>query len=113
MSEELPNTLRSERVRTVLDRLHQDARGDWVRFLGLVPRLAAGLASGKSVMQSLTPSAAKNIYMPVSREQGQFLYLTARTIRAKRIVEFGTSFGISTLYLAAAVRDNPGAGHGR
>jgi predicted O-methyltransferase YrrM len=36
------------------------------------------------------------------------LYLTARSIRATRIVEFGTSFGVSTLYLAAAVRDNGG-----
>jgi predicted O-methyltransferase YrrM len=46
--------------------------------------------------------------LPVSREQGQFLYLMARSIGARRIVEFGTSFGISTLYLAAAVRDNGG-----
>jgi predicted O-methyltransferase YrrM len=36
------------------------------------------------------------------------LYLTGRALGAKTIVEFGTSFGISTIYLAAAVRDNGG-----
>src|SRR5262244_2810427 len=47
-------------------------------------------------------------YLPVSRTQGQMLYLVARSIDARRIVEFGTSFGISTIYLAAAVKDNGG-----
>jgi predicted O-methyltransferase YrrM len=32
----------------------------------------------------------------------------ARTSKAARIVEFGTSMGISTIYLAAALRDNGG-----
>lgn len=31
-----------------------------------------------------------------------------RSLRARRVVEFGTSYGVSTLYLAAAVRDNGG-----
>jgi predicted O-methyltransferase YrrM len=33
-------------------------------------------------------------------------YLLCRALRARRVVEVGTSFGVSTLYLAAAVRDN-------
>jgi len=53
-------------------------------------------------------SRLKDLYVPVSPKQGQFLYSVARSIRAKRIVEFGTSFGVSTTYLAAAVRDNGG-----
>lgn len=35
-------------------------------------------------------------------------YLLARAVRARTVVEFGTSFGISTIYLALAVRDNGG-----
>ena len=53
--------------------------------------------------------AMKEFYIPVSRECGEFLYLTARALGARHVVEFGTSFGISTIYLAAGVRDN-GAG---
>ena len=46
--------------------------------------------------------------LPVSRATGTLLYMLARSIRARNVVEFGTSFGISTLHLAAALRDNGG-----
>jgi predicted O-methyltransferase YrrM len=46
--------------------------------------------------------------LPVSRETGVLLYMLARSAKARSIVEFGTSFGISTLHLAAALRDNGG-----
>lgn len=50
----------------------------------------------------------KDLWLPVSRETGALLYMLARSSRARVIVEFGTSFGISTLHLAAALRDNGG-----
>jgi len=50
----------------------------------------------------------KDMWLPVSRETGALLYLLARSSGARAIVEFGTSFGISALYLAAALRDNGG-----
>ncbi len=40
--------------------------------------------------------------------KAEFCYSVCRAIGAKRIVELGASFGVSTLYLAAAVRDNFG-----
>ena len=46
--------------------------------------------------------------MPVSRDTGRLLYMLARATAARTIVEFGTSFGVSTLHLAAALRDNGG-----
>ena len=52
----------------------------------------------------------RNVYMPVSPDVGRLLYVLARNRGAKLIVEFGTSFGISSIHLAAAVRD---AGGGR
>jgi predicted O-methyltransferase YrrM len=52
----------------------------------------------------------KNLPLAVSRETGALLYMLARSSGARTIVEFGTSFGISTLHLAAALRDN-GGGH--
>lgn len=49
-----------------------------------------------------------NAFIPVSRDVGRLLYLLVRSGRCRRVVEFGTSFGISTLHLAAALRDNGG-----
>lgn len=46
--------------------------------------------------------------LAVSRETGRLLYMLARGSKARSIVEFGTSFGLSTLHLAAALRDNGG-----
>ncbi len=42
----------------------------------------------------------------LDREKAEFCYQLCRSLRATRVVEAGTSFGISTLYLAAAIRDN-------
>ncbi|TPL80313.1 O-methyltransferase [Mesorhizobium sp. B2-3-13] len=50
----------------------------------------------------------KDLWLAVSPETGTLLYMLARSTGARIIVEFGTSFGISTLYLAAALRDNGG-----
>lgn len=50
----------------------------------------------------------KDAPLAVSRETGALLYMLARSSRARSIVEFGTSFGISTLHLAAGLLDNGG-----
>lgn len=52
----------------------------------------------------------KDLWLPVSRETGVLLYQLARSSNARNIIEFGTSFGLSTLYMAAALRDNGGGG---
>ena len=54
--------------------------------------------------------AYQELYIPVSPEGGRLLYALIRAARPPTVVEFGTSFGISTIHLAAAVRDND-AGH--
>lgn len=66
-----------------------------------------------SLMRSKTDYATlygrlKDYALAVSPETGALLYMLARSCRARTIVEFGTSFGISTLHLAAALRDNGG-----
>jgi predicted O-methyltransferase YrrM len=50
----------------------------------------------------------KDLPLAVSPETGKLLYMLTRSCRARTVVEFGTSFGISTLHLAAALRDNGG-----
>lgn len=50
----------------------------------------------------------RDVPLAVSRETGDLLYMLARSSKAMAIVEFGTSFGLSTICLAAALRDNGG-----
>jgi len=42
----------------------------------------------------------------LDRNKAEFCYQLCRANNARRIVEAGTSYGVSTLYLAAALRDN-------
>jgi predicted O-methyltransferase YrrM len=50
----------------------------------------------------------RDVLLAVSRETGRLLYMLARSTKARAIVEFGTSFGVSTICLASALRDNGG-----
>jgi predicted O-methyltransferase YrrM len=50
----------------------------------------------------------KDFHLAVSPETGTLSYMLARAMRARSIVEFGTSFGNTTLHMAAALRDNGG-----
>jgi predicted O-methyltransferase YrrM len=100
-------TLNQPDVAMTLKRLHARARRDWAVFARALPSVVAGAFAGRSVVESAKPFLA-DAYIPIDAAQGEALYLLARAAGAQRIVEFGTSFGISTIYLAAAVRDNGG-----
>lgn len=54
--------------------------------------------------------AFEDVSFPVSAGTGVLLYALVRGSRPGIVVEFGASFGVSTIYLAAAVADN-GSGH--
>lgn len=101
-------SLDAPQVECVLERLHAEADGQRAAFLPIAVHwgLDALLRRKPSVEEEAR--RFKDLYIPLSRETGRFAYLVARSLRARRIVEFGTSFGISTLYLAAAVKDNGG-----
>lgn len=101
-------SLREPRVRAVLERLHREAGRQTLALTRLLASFVADRLARRQPSLSEEVSRLKDLYVPVSPKQGQFLYSVARSIRAKRIVEFGTSFGVSTTYLAAAVRDNGG-----
>lgn len=101
-------SLDDPKVGSVLDRLHSRARGDWLFFLTHLPMVARLLLGREAPPAAVLAHQFKDVYIPISRLQGRFLYLVARSIDAKRIVEFGTSFGVSTIYAAAAARDNRG-----
>ncbi|MFX0182603.1 MAG: O-methyltransferase [Candidatus Hodarchaeota archaeon] len=46
-----------------------------------------------------------DLSLAIPRDEGKFLYILTKLIRAKRILEIGTSFGYSTIWLAAAMKD--------
>jgi predicted O-methyltransferase YrrM len=50
--------------------------------------------------------AMSEFYIPVTPESGRLLYALVRATKPNTVVEFGMSFGISAIHLAAAVRDN-------
>ncbi|MGW6449256.1 O-methyltransferase [Lentzea sp. NPDC055074] len=95
-------TLHEPRVRGVLDRLFGAAGGD-DDFEAPWDVVRTGSAQERA-------DALAGVYMPISASGGELLYGLVRSGRPEVVVEFGTSFGISTLHLAAAVADN-GRGH--
>jgi predicted O-methyltransferase YrrM len=100
-------TLADPQVRGVLDRLHRESKRDKLVMLKAFPTGLIALLKGQPWFEAVTP-ALKDAHLKVGFEAGELMYNTARAIDARRIVEFGTSFGFSTICLAAAVRDNGG-----
>ncbi|MYS86800.1 O-methyltransferase [Embleya scabrispora] len=99
------STLSSDRVRAALDALYADEEVKDEPVVAAV--MAKNRPLGSFSHQEQTEMLAE-AYISIPREVGDLVYLMARSRGAKRIVEFGTSFGISTLFLAAAARDNGG-----
>lgn len=104
-------------VADVLHRLHQEAE------VADTPLMQAYMNEGTSREEMISQAiAAENRdlnevyqrfasnFLSVSPRFGRFLYMCARACKAKRIVEFGSSMGISAIYMAAALRDMDG-GH--
>src|SRR5271156_3625245 len=101
--------LNDPKLERLLDRLHErsDAQTPAIReyraerdeAVDRTPEEHAALAKA---------FLADKIYA-LDRDKAEFCYHVCRAIDARRVVEIGTSYGVSTLYLAAAVRDNIGA----
>ena len=115
------DSLSSGRVAQVLEKLHRDAEAADRDFLAQVMKDVEASGDGLEAAVTKLMEAERADYrkqyrshaqhfLAVSPAYGRFLYAMARACKARRIVEFGTSMGISTLYLAAALRDN-GGGH--
>jgi len=106
----MTTTLTTTPLAALLNRLFQEADETSPRSS---PAFSGSPEERDRLMQSKTDylqyyGRLKDFPLPVSRETGTLLYMLARSCSARTIVEFGTSFGISTLHLAAALRDNGG-----
>ncbi len=91
----------------VLDRLHARADREMPGLIvNLLLQTLMRAFGGKSDDHG---AYVRDKLICIDRGQGWLIYMLCRGLRATRAVEFGTSFGVSTLYLAAAMRDQ-GAG---
>ena len=90
------NSLQDNKITGTLKRLHKEARGDGTRW------------DRDPTTNSNDLIRMGSIYLSISEQEGTLLYLLARSCRARCIVEFGASYGVSSIYLAAAARDNDG-----
>ena len=108
-------TLSSPQIADVLARLFAEAQvadgplyAEWSQALQVDGEEMARLMAREAQDYRAVYRDFAGNFLNVSAEFGQFLYICARARRARHIVEFGTSFGVSTIHLAAALRDGGG-----
>ena len=109
------DSLSSGLVAEVLQRLHQEAEAADAPLMQTFESEATNLEQAMSQVVEAETKDLTGLYhgyadnfLSVSPQFGRFLYMCARSCKAKRIVEFGSSMGISAIYMAAALRDMGG-----
>ncbi len=102
-------------VADVLKRLHQEAEAADAPLMQAFEGAATSIEQAMSQVVEAETKDLRGLYhgyaanfLSVSPEFGRFLYMCARSCKAKCIVEFGSSMGISAIYMAAALRDMGG-----
>lgn len=105
---ELFEVLNDRKAEAVLARLYKAAlKQGWTMVFHFLPKVFKLLGKGID-WKTENEKFYDDKYIPIVPAQGTFLYMQARALNAKNILEFGTSYGISTIYLAKAARDNDG-----
>lgn len=96
----MATTLQDPRVASTLDRMYAESKNQ----MSLL-RERRGTFDQPMTAQERA-EAMSEFYIPVTPDAGRLLYSLVRATRPATVVEFGMSFGISAIHLAAAVRDN-------
>ncbi|GAA1480186.1 class I SAM-dependent methyltransferase [Gordonia sinesedis] len=96
------SSLDSEPIRGLIESLYAAA--------DQIPQGGSSGFDGRTGTAAERADAAEDRYLPVSPMAGRLMYSLVHAARPAVVLEFGMSYGISTLFLAAAVRDN-GIGH--
>ena len=103
----MPSPLNDPKLKALLDRLHaqSDAQVDETEAYFARRKNETGRGERNLYDDEMHRFLADKM-VALDRNKAEFCYLLCRSLGARRIVEAGTSYGVSTLYLAAAVRDN-------
>lgn len=87
------------KINETINELFEDSKNDYLKMIG---------QATKAVFRPMQPSDFKNVYLSISKDEGDGLENLIKENQLKNIVEFGTSFGISTLFLAKGVLETNG-----
>ncbi len=98
----MPCSLDSSPVKELLGRLHAAADRQEELMSAEIEREAQ---KRNAKVDSDLADLLAEAYIPIPAEVGRLIYILARSTNSRRLVEFGMSYGISTIYLAAALRD--------
>lgn len=94
------------KLETLLERLHAQSSAQGAAMTEyFVTRAREGSLDWKGFDERTHRFMADKL-VALERDKAELCYQLCRALRARRVVEVGTSHGVSTLYLAAAVRDN-------
>jgi predicted O-methyltransferase YrrM len=104
----MASILNDENLEAMLARLHADSTGQEAAIGAYFDRRIAAGDLSRDGTDEETHRFLADKFVALERDKAEFCYLTCRALRARRVVEVGTSYGVSTLYLAKAVRDNGG-----
>ncbi|KAI0443250.1 O-methyltransferase [Xylaria telfairii] len=106
----------SERVKALILRLHADSLaqeeelnkpdGELTKLKALMKGCAADDTAALANYQRQFDDLMRDKMIALEQDKSLFVYHICRTLSATRIVEAGTSFGLSTIYLALAVGQN-------
>ncbi len=108
----MASILGDARLEALLDRLHADSDAQADATAAFFQKRAEAGELSWDGLDEISHRFMSDKLVALDRDKAEFCYLLCRSLGARRVVEAGTSFGVSTLYLAAAVRDNCGVGGG-
>jgi len=94
------------RVEALLDRLYEQHTAQGSSMAAYYAERAAGRSPNENWFDDRIHAFLRDKLVALDRPKAEFCYMTCRALRALRVVEVGTSYGVSTLFLASAVRDN-------
>jgi predicted O-methyltransferase YrrM len=95
-------------LKNLLERLHMQSEAQTPALMAFVQDHGFRSVSGTDADVAKGRAFWADKMVALEPIKARFCYSLCRALNAKRIVECGTSFGVSTLYLAAAIRDNGG-----
>ena len=94
------------RIEALLDRLYAQSTGQTEELMSYFAARAEAGDIDWNAFDDRANQFLSDKLVALDRAKAEFCYQVCRALRATRVAEAGTSFGVSTLFLASAVREN-------